>query len=774
VSTSPQRIGIIGSVPIYESPPGAPVLLSVVAGVSNMTLTWQAPSTGGSPLTSFTVLRSTNPGGETSYVTGISPSATTYVDTGVSGGLTYYYKVEAVNAIGTSPASNELSGILPTVPSAPVLTTATPGNGQVSLSWTIPASGGSPLTSFTILRGTSPGTESSYVSGIAPTVSNYIDTAATNGTTYYYKIEALNLVGTSSPSNELSATPGSGVTVPQAPTLVSAVPASAHVTLNWTPNGNGGSALTSYTVLRGTVSGSETVLASGLNPGLQAYTDSAIVDGTTYFYTVKAVNVVGSSFASNELSATPAAVPPSAPTLVATFGNATVGLTWTAAAPNGSPVTSYVVLRGPTATSMTDLVVLGNVLTYTDNAVTNGTAYFYAVAAVNGAGQGGTSNIETGTPTAPSQTAPPPVTNLQATVSGSSVITTWTNNGSSATHNETDGQDYFVDGVKVGFGGYPNPAPTTYTFTGLSNGTHTLGVSPYNGATVTEGVPITTVQVTISAPVGAALLGFYADGGLSGTESLASTLGVTLQGFSTYCNGSNGWSGLGAYSPPTLPTGCQLWLGVNMVPDNTALTQIPANIQQFKNIAGRLPNGTICRVGWEFDIGTGTGGPSSGPANVSQFVTYSQQIITAMKSINSTLKFDFSCNTGTSTTAQLLAYYGGSAGDAYWDYIGGDHYNNNGGTASNTFSAFTAAVNLASQRNKPVSIGEWGLNHGDSPTFISDAAQFILAPTAAASRYGWPAYTVAYQSYFSAASYGSNIAGGSYPNSEAQYKTSFG
>jgi len=92
----------------------------------------------------------------------------------------------------------------PSAPSAPVLT-ALPGNGQVSLTWTTPGDGGSAITGYNVYRSTSTGTETLYRSlGV---VTSFTDTGLTNGTTYYYKVAAVNAVGVGAQSNEASATP---------------------------------------------------------------------------------------------------------------------------------------------------------------------------------------------------------------------------------------------------------------------------------------------------------------------------------------------------------------------------------------------------------------------------------------------------------------------------------------------------------------------------------------------------------------------------------------
>ncbi|MEA2620215.1 MAG: hypothetical protein QOC97_988 [Chloroflexota bacterium] len=70
-----------------------------------------------------------------------------------------------------------------------------------------------------------------------------------------------------------------------------------------------------------------------------------------------------------------------------------VQLVWTPTANDGgSPLTGYRVYRGPTSTSLTPLTSIGNVTSYKDTATVRGQTYWYAVTAVNAAGEGGPSN----------------------------------------------------------------------------------------------------------------------------------------------------------------------------------------------------------------------------------------------------------------------------------------------------------------------------------------------------------------------------------------------
>ncbi len=97
----------------------------------------------------------------------------------------------------------------PTAPAAPTNLKATAGNAQVALTWT----GSAGATSYNVYRGTSSGGETLLQSGL--TATSYTDTSAANGTTYFYTVAAVNSVGTSARSSEVSATPAASVTPTQ-------------------------------------------------------------------------------------------------------------------------------------------------------------------------------------------------------------------------------------------------------------------------------------------------------------------------------------------------------------------------------------------------------------------------------------------------------------------------------------------------------------------------------------------------------------------------------
>ena len=366
--------------------PGAPTGLAATPGNAQVVLAWTAPaSTGGSPITGYTATAS--PGGATCTTATLGCTIG-----GLTNGTPYSFTVTATNAVGTGPASAPASATPvappppPTVPGAPTGLAATPGNAQVVLAWTAPAStGGSPITGYTATA--SPGGATCTTATLGCTISGL-----TNGTPYTFTVTATNAVGTGPASAPASATPVAPPpppTVPGAPTGLAATPGNAQVVLAWTaPASTGGSPITGYRIYRGTASGGETLLASVAV--VTGYTDTTAANGTTYFYQVSARNSVGEGSRSAEASARPATVP-GVPRNVTASTSATrgVNLTWTAPSSNGgSAIIGYRIYRSTVTGTETFLVAVGNVLSYVDTATNPRVRYFYKVSAVNAVGEG--------------------------------------------------------------------------------------------------------------------------------------------------------------------------------------------------------------------------------------------------------------------------------------------------------------------------------------------------------------------------------------------------
>ena len=374
--------------------PGAPTGVSAVAGAGQASVSFTAPaSDGGSPITSYTITSA--PGG----VTATCP-ASPCVITGLTNGTAYTFTVQATNSAGTSVASASSSSVTPvTVPGAPSIASVTPADGQVSVSFSAPASdGGSPITSYTVTS--SPGSLTATCPG-----SPCVLTGLTNGTGYTFTVHATNTVGDSAESSASTAvTPAA---VPGAPTGVSAVAGAGQATVSFTaPASDGGAPITSYTVTS----------APG---GLTATCPSSpcvitgLTNGTAYTFTVQATNSTGSSAASAASSSvTPVSVPGTPAIASVIPGDHQVSVSFAApASDGGSPITSYTVTSSPGGLTATcpgsPCVITG---------LTNGTPYTFTVTATNGVG--------TSAPSVPSNTVTPAVPGSYSTVAPSRVLDT--------------------------------------------------------------------------------------------------------------------------------------------------------------------------------------------------------------------------------------------------------------------------------------------------------------------------------------------------------------
>ena len=184
-----------------------------------------------------------------------------------------------------------------TVVGRPVVS-ASAGDQRVTLTWTAVTG----ATSYNVRRSDDGGASYTLIQPAVPGTS-YTDNFVTNGVTYFYQVSASFPGGEAPDSTPVSATP-QPVPPPPAPTGLTATGADARVNLSWNAVGSA----TSYTVKRSLVSGTgHTVLAADLTT--TSYSDTAVVNGTTYYYVVSASNGSGEGPDSAQASATPSAAP---------------------------------------------------------------------------------------------------------------------------------------------------------------------------------------------------------------------------------------------------------------------------------------------------------------------------------------------------------------------------------------------------------------------------------------------------------------------------------
>jgi len=233
--------------------------------------------------------------------------------------------------------------------------------------------------------------------------------------------------------------------VPPAPAGLTAIAGNGVVVLNWPASAGA----TSYTVSRATTpGGGYTAMATnvigpivGSDVPDATWTDNSVVNGTTYYYVVAAVNPNGRSTNSVPATATPSAATPPAPAapagLTVTPGNLSATLNWNAAPGAATYILQRTVITGganagdpgaetamlPNGSAPTTIVNSFITTTnFTDTGLANNVTYAYAVSAANANGQSAASATVSA---ATSPGFPTPPAGLAATVSSNQVSLSW-------------------------------------------------------------------------------------------------------------------------------------------------------------------------------------------------------------------------------------------------------------------------------------------------------------------------------------------------------------
>lgn len=242
-------------------------------------------------------------------------SSTATGGTGLAAGEEYWYKITALNAAGETLPSNEVSVITAGGIVAPVNVGATTQNtGGTGLN-----SGTTYFYKVTAVNGVGETTADSEVSvttqaGISNPTATTISTATSGGTglaastQYFYKVTAVNALGETMGSNELNVTTGAGLSTPtlNAPSVTAGGSLLANTTYYYklTAINGVGETLASAEVSATT---SANVTAPTLNAGsytIDGNDPTGFIAGQTYYYKVTAVTASGESGGSNEQAVT--------------------------------------------------------------------------------------------------------------------------------------------------------------------------------------------------------------------------------------------------------------------------------------------------------------------------------------------------------------------------------------------------------------------------------------------------------------------------------------
>jgi hypothetical protein len=450
-----------------------------------------------------------------------------------------------------------------TIPDAPTIGTATPGNTQASVTFTTPVNdGGSDITSYTVTS--SP--EGLVATG---TASPIVVTGLTNGTAYTFTVVATNGLGPSAPSSASS--PVTPATVPDAPTIGTVIQGNAQATVAFTaPANNGGSDITSYTI----TSSPGGFTASGTSSPLIV---TGLTNGTAYTFTVTATNIAGPSSPSSASSAvTPAPDIASAPIITGVVSKTTTTVTLSFTQPAGGlTITNYKYsINGGGFTAFAPVDIVSPVMI---SGLTPGTSYTFALKAVNSAGDSLPSNTQDVTTyivhvdtisTSGTWTAPEGITSIKYLVVGGG-------GGGGAAYSSIavlgnvpvkafPSTGYYINNVAGSFFGfmynggsrYASAIPVRMTVTGATS----YPITP-NGAnysynkwygdeiiyTISNGFPLTTNYIPPN-PINTTYCNSVSGGGGGGAggQVLTNTYTVVPNTVYTVTIGSGGAGGIGA------------------------------------------------------------------------------------------------------------------------------------------------------------------------------------------------------------------------------------
>lgn len=192
------------------SPPGQVTNLMLTPAPGQIAANWTAPNvTGTSPITDYEVFFRAAGGSFAPFSDGTSPTTSATI-TGLTNGTTYEVYVRAVSADGPGPFSTIMSAtptMAATAPGQVTALTATPGSSEVLLSWSVPSTGGSPITDYVIQMRTGGAAFTTVADGIS-TATTYVVTGLVNNTVYDFQVAAANSVGQGLFSAPATTSPG--------------------------------------------------------------------------------------------------------------------------------------------------------------------------------------------------------------------------------------------------------------------------------------------------------------------------------------------------------------------------------------------------------------------------------------------------------------------------------------------------------------------------------------------------------------------------------------
>ncbi|HEU0208036.1 MAG TPA: fibronectin type III domain-containing protein, partial [Candidatus Udaeobacter sp.] len=328
--------------------------------------------------------------GTYALVSTLGPNTIATSITSLVEGTQYYYRVQGVNAGGVSAYSNEKS-ITTLLTSPGSLGTQALSSSQALLTWTDRSA---TEVGFKIERSAVTNRNYTEIATVDANATSFTDSGLSEATKYWYRVRAYNTDTTSAYSNEKQVTTLHNIPLPPSGLSITFLLPN-QVSLAWSDNSanESGFKIQRKKGTTGTYSDIRTTA-----PNITSYNDgdTALLDGTLYYYRVCATNTAGDSAFSNETSGTTPLAKPTSATATA-VSSSRIDLTWI---DNSHTETGYKIERkkAPTGNYAQIDQVGANAQSYRDtNGLEPNTKYFYRIRTTNGSVDSDYSNTPSAT-----------------------------------------------------------------------------------------------------------------------------------------------------------------------------------------------------------------------------------------------------------------------------------------------------------------------------------------------------------------------------------------
>jgi titin len=524
---------------VRVGPPGVPTITAVSAGNHQATVTWSAPTGVGAGIASYTVTAYV--GGDATLHTCTVLSPTSCTVGGLTNSTAYTFRVVAngLNGTGASDPSEPSDPVTPgAAPGAPGTPTATPGENQVTVTWSAPTDMGSGVSGYTVRSNVG----DFFCNGTVPSIGCVIS-GLTSGVSYTFTVVAHGTLGGDSVPSVASAAVAPGP--PDAPTTVTAVAGATSLAVSWTAPANRGGGIAYYKATASRVLNLQSVgsvledvpSCSTTDGSTTSCTINGLTRGRTYTVTVVAYGVgdTGQSMPSAP-SGQVRVGPPGVPTITGvSAGNGQATVTWDPPSGVGADIASYTVTAyvDGVATAHTCTVLSPTSCTVTG--LTNSTAYTFRVVANGVNGTGSSDPSVPSDPVTPGATPGKPGAPM-VTAGQGQVTITWSaptdmGSGVSGYTVRSNVGDFFCNGTVPSVGCVISglTSGVSYTFTVVAHGTLGGDSAPsVASAAVAPGPPDAPTGVTAVAGASSLAVSWIAPtnrgGGIASYEATATPM----------------------------------------------------------------------------------------------------------------------------------------------------------------------------------------------------------------------------------------------------------